>query len=57
MSRKTKATFNPEALYQVGPKGLWVETVVDISRDPPEETGPIYLLPGAIIGYDEELVK
>lgn len=57
MKEQSNSIFNPEALYQVPPDGLWVESLVDISQDPPIETGPMFIPPGSIIGYDITLVS
>jgi hypothetical protein len=51
---KSKHLFNPEALYQVPPEGLWANDLVEVQKK--ERTGRIFLIPGTIIGYDPELV-
>lgn len=54
MAKKSKAVFNPEGLYVVGPQGLWVENLTELPGM--KYTGPIYLPPGTSIGYDPELL-
>lgn len=49
--------FNPEAIYGVPPEGLWVEDLVDLSKDPPVHTGKIFLIPGTVVAYDPEEVN
>lgn len=57
MRKKAHSIMNPEALYLIPPEGLLVPNLVDISQDPPVETGPIFILPGTSLGYDEQLIK
>tara|TARA_X000001382_G_C3161479_1_gene176421 strand:- start:535 stop:798 length:264 start_codon:yes stop_codon:yes gene_type:complete len=54
---KSKHIFNPQALYQVPPQGLWADDLVEIKEEEKTRTGRIFLIPGTIIGYDPELVS
>jgi hypothetical protein len=54
MRTKTKAVFNPQGMYAVGPEGLWVPNLMDVETE--TLTGPIYLPPGTIVAHDDEAV-
>ena len=49
--------FNPEAIYGVPPEGVWIDDLVDLSKNPPVHTGRIFLIPGTIVAYDPEEVN
>lgn len=46
--------FNPQALYIIPPEGVWVPDL--IVRATGERTGPIYVYPSSIVGFNPDLV-
>lgn len=46
--------FNPQALYLIPPEGMWVPDL--IVRATGERTGPIYVYPSSIVGFNPDLV-
>jgi hypothetical protein len=55
MKKNSESVFNPQAVYQIPPEGLWLTDLVDAATD--TRTGPIYVLPGTLVVYDAESVS
>lgn len=55
MARKKSSTiFNPKAIYQIPPGGIWLEDLVDLEAG--ERQGPIFVPGGTIVYYDADVV-
>jgi hypothetical protein len=53
--KNSRSIFNPEAVYQVDARGMWVENLVDAATK--KKTGPILLPAGTTVYYDAKLVN
>jgi len=54
MRENSAAVFNPQALYLIPPEGAWLPDLV--VRTTGERTGPIFVLPSSIVGFNPDLV-
>lgn len=54
MRDNSKAVFNPQALYLIPPEGAWLADLV--VRTTGERTGPIFVPPSSIVGFNPDLV-
>ena len=54
MRENSAAVFNPQALYLIPPEGAWLPDLV--VRTTGERTGPIFVPPSSIVGFNPELV-
>lgn len=57
MQKTAKAIQNPDTVYIIPASGIYVPAVLDISVEPPELIGPIWIRPGTSLIFDEETLN
>ena len=57
MQKTAKVIQNPDTVYIIPASGTYIPAVLDISVEPPEIVGPIWIRPGTSLIFDEQTIN